>query len=110
MNKKLLIIGILTVLTKATYAETIFVSLEKDNAVAVVNPISGTLLKTVPVGKRPRGIALSHDNKLLYVATSNDNTIKIFDSEFLTTRGVGKADRRSENASLIDICSLPKPS
>ena len=59
MNKKFLIIGILTVLTKTTYAETIFVSLEKDNAVAVVNPISGTLIKTIPVGNRPRGISLN---------------------------------------------------
>jgi hypothetical protein len=35
------------------YAETIFVTLEKDNALALMDPASGTLIKTIPIGKRP---------------------------------------------------------
>ena len=55
-------------LISTAHAENVFVTLEKDNALAIVDPIEGKLLKTVPVGQRPRGIALSPDNKHLYIA------------------------------------------
>ena len=67
-------------LISTAHAENVFVTLEKDNALAIVDPIEGKLLKTVLVGQRPRGIALSPDNKHLYIATSDDNTIKVFDA------------------------------
>ena len=51
-------------------------TLEKDNALAVVDPVKGELIKTINIGQRPRGIAISPDNKHLYVATSDDNTVK----------------------------------
>jgi len=68
-------------------AETVYVTLEKDNALAVVDPIAGKLIKTVPVGQRPRGIALSKDQKYLYVAASDDDTIKIVDTQALVVTG-----------------------
>ena len=64
-------------------AETVYVTLEKDNAVALVDPVAGKLLKTVEVGRRPRGLAFSPDYKILYIAVSDDNAIKLFDSETL---------------------------
>jgi YVTN family beta-propeller protein len=64
-------------LAGVVHAESVFVTLEKDNALAVVDPITGKLIKTVPIGQRPRGIAISPDNQFLYIATSDDNTIKI---------------------------------
>jgi PQQ-dependent catabolism-associated beta-propeller protein len=79
----LLGLALLTVLTTVVQAETVFVSLEKDNALALVDPVEGKLIKTVPVGQRPRGIALSADNKFLFVATSDDNTIKMLDADTL---------------------------
>lgn len=60
-------------------AETLYVTLEKDDALAVVSAPEGKLLKTVKVGKRPRGIALSKDQKQLYVAVSDEDTIKVID-------------------------------
>ncbi len=83
--KHKVLIGVLTATLATTLlglarAETVFVTLEKDNALAVVDPAAGTLVKTVPIGQRPRGIALSPDNKQLYIATSDENTIKIVDA------------------------------
>ncbi len=71
--------GALLVLSQVVVAETVYVTLEKDNALAVVDPIAGKLLKVVPVGQRPRGIVLSKDQQQLYIATSDDDTIQIID-------------------------------
>ena len=58
-------------------ADTLYITLEKDNALAVVDGETGKLLKTAPLGQRPRGIALSEDETQLYVAASDDDTIQI---------------------------------
>jgi hypothetical protein len=44
-------------------SETIYIILEKDNALAIVDPIAGKLLKTVAIGQRPRGIVLSKNQQ-----------------------------------------------
>jgi len=62
-EKKWLKFVLSLVLAATAQAETVFVTLEKDNALAVVDPIEGKLIKTVPVGQRPRGIVISPDNK-----------------------------------------------
>jgi len=48
-------------------AETIFVSNEKDNTISILDGATLEVIKTVPVGQRPRGITLSLDNKHLYI-------------------------------------------
>jgi len=75
------------VLTTPAQAETIYVTLEKDNALAVVSGPEGKLEKTVKIGKRPRGIALSQDGQSLYVAVSDEDTIKIIDTDSLKVVG-----------------------
>ncbi len=60
---------------------------KKDNALAVVDGETGKLLKTVPLGQRPRGVALSKDQTLLYVAASDDDTIQILDIKTLKVIG-----------------------
>jgi len=60
-------------------AETIYVSNEQDNTVAVVDGETMTLSATIDVGRRPRGIALSVDKKMLFVAEGDDNRIDIVD-------------------------------
>jgi len=61
MKKNVLGLFLTAALTGVAQAETVFVTLEKDNALAVVDPISGKLIKTVEIGQRPRGIAISPD-------------------------------------------------
>ncbi|MCK5355349.1 MAG: hypothetical protein KAJ63_09540, partial [Methyloprofundus sp.] len=60
---KLILSTALLLLSTHAFAETVFVTLEKDNALAVVDPGTGKLLKTVPLGQRPRGIVLSKDQQ-----------------------------------------------
>ena len=47
-----------------------FVSNEDGESVTVVDTERGEVLSTVNVGKRPRGLKLSHDGKQLFVAVS----------------------------------------
>lgn len=48
----------------------VYVSNEHSGEVAVIDGASHELLRTIPVGKRPRGIKVSADGLTLYVATS----------------------------------------
>jgi YVTN family beta-propeller protein len=48
----------------------VYVSAEDSGIVAVVDPGSAQVVASIPVGKRPRGVKLSRDGKLLYVALS----------------------------------------
>ncbi|HSZ81079.1 MAG TPA: hypothetical protein VLA14_02300, partial [Polyangia bacterium] len=48
----------------------IYVSLEEGGEVVAVDPDTGTVEARVPVGKRPRGIKVSPNGKLLFVALS----------------------------------------
>ncbi len=64
-----------------TKADTVIATLEKDNALAVVDGAKLTLIKTVPVGRRPRDIQLSPDQRKLYVAASDDDTIQVLDAD-----------------------------
>ncbi|MDV3242918.1 MAG: beta-propeller fold lactonase family protein, partial [Methylocaldum sp.] len=73
--------------SSSAFGETVFVTLEKDNALAVVDAAQGKLIKTVKIGKRPRGIVLSKDQRQLYVAASDDNTIQVIDTESLKVVG-----------------------
>lgn len=52
------------------WAARVYVSNEDGESVTVLDADSGSTLATIPVGKRPRGIKLSHDGSRLYVAVS----------------------------------------
>ena len=64
-------------------ATTAYISNEKGNSVTVVDLDKLAVVKTVEVGQRPRGIALSKDEKLVYVCLGDDDTIAILDSTTL---------------------------
>src|SRR5271156_186087 len=64
-------------------AERILVSNEKDNTVTVLDGQTYAVIKTVPVGARPRGIALSKDGKTLYICTSDADHIEALDIDSL---------------------------
>ena len=87
-------------LTATAQAETLFVTLEKDNALALVDPIAGELTKTVEIGQRPRGILISPDHKVLYIAVSDDDTVKIIDTESLKEIGTLPSSEDPETFAL----------
>ena len=51
-------------------AGRVYVSNEDGESVTVLDADSGNTVATIPVGKRPRGLKLSHDGSQLYVAVS----------------------------------------
>src|SRR6188474_2344842 len=48
----------------------LYVSNERSGDVSLIDPSSNDVIETIRVGKRPRGIGVSRDGKLVYVALS----------------------------------------
>ena len=63
MLKKFLLVIFLVLMNKVVFAETIYVSNEKDHNITVIDGETLEVIKTVKVGHRPRGIILSRDKK-----------------------------------------------
>ena len=59
--KKMLWLLSASVFCGSVSADTLFVTLEKANAMAIVNGASAKLEKTIKLGARPRGIVLNPD-------------------------------------------------
>ncbi len=72
---------VFTLLPALNHADTVLVSLEKDNALAIVASDNLQLTHTVKIGRRPRDIKLSPDYQKIYVAASDDDTIQVLDAE-----------------------------
>src|SRR5512138_359339 len=62
----------------------IFVTNEKSDDVTVVNASTRAVVATIPVGRRPRGVAVSPDGKLVYVSNSNSDSLSVIDAKTLT--------------------------
>ncbi len=54
-----------------------YVTLVNDDAVAVVRTDTNEVTQTIPVGDRPRGIAVSPDGNEAYVANAGDATVSV---------------------------------
>ena len=61
-------------------AYTAYVSNEKGNTVSVIDTNKWEVVKTIKVGQRPRGIALTKDQKYVLVAVGDDDTIQMIDT------------------------------
>jgi YVTN family beta-propeller protein len=60
----------LTALPLAAHAGRAYVSNEDEHTVTVIDTDKNAVVTTIQVGKRPRGIQVSHDGSTLYVALS----------------------------------------
>jgi len=76
---------VVALLAPVARAETAYVSDEGADVVHVLQAPGWTEAARIAVGKRPRGMQLSHDGRQLYVASGNDDRIDIVD---LATRKV----------------------
>ena len=74
----------------------IFVTNERSDDVTVIQAESGTVLKTLSVGKRPRGVTASADGKRVYVANSNSDSLSVVDAAGLSVTGSFPAGRDPE--------------
>jgi PQQ-dependent catabolism-associated beta-propeller protein len=57
-----------------------YVSNEKGNSVSVIDTATRKVIDTIKVGQRPRGIAITKDQKYVLVAVSDDDTIQMIDT------------------------------
>jgi YVTN family beta-propeller protein len=91
-------------LPQASRAARVYVSNEDGATVTVLDADSGKTLATVPVGKRPRGIKLSHDGSQLYVAVSGLPKCPptVPDEECAKL----KRDLQADGVAVIDVASL----
>jgi YVTN family beta-propeller protein len=62
--------ALLLIASFAAHAGRAYVSNEDGHSVTVIDTDKNEVIITVPVGKRPRGVLLSHDGKQLFVALS----------------------------------------
>jgi YVTN family beta-propeller protein len=64
-------------------AASLFVSNERDNTVTVLDSVTLKAIKTIPVGRRPRGIVVTPDHKEVLVCAGDDDRIDVIDTEKL---------------------------
>ncbi|MDN2659182.1 YVTN family beta-propeller repeat protein [Neptunomonas sp. CHC150] len=62
-----------------TWAETAYVSNEKDDTISVIDLDTFEVTDTIEVGERPRGIILSKDQTKLYICASDSDTVQVMD-------------------------------
>src|SRR3954451_5420265 len=65
-----------------------YISNEKSNTVSVIDTNTWQVTRTIKVGQRPRGIAVTRDQRYVLVAASDDDTIQMIDRA--THRVAGK--------------------
>jgi PQQ-dependent catabolism-associated beta-propeller protein len=75
----LLGVGVFVLVGGQASAFTAYVSNEKSNTISVVDTDKFTVVKTIKVGQRPRGIELTKDGKFILVAVGDDDTIQVID-------------------------------
>src|ERR1051325_8014568 len=86
---------------QASEKARIFTSLEDTGQIAVIDPSAEQVITNIPVGKRPRGIKLSRDGKVLYVTLSGSP---------IAGPGVDESklpppDRSADGIGIVDIAS-----
>ncbi|HEX4353793.1 MAG TPA: hypothetical protein VHZ95_12780, partial [Polyangiales bacterium] len=81
--------------------ELIYVSEEQGRQITVVDPIKGSVVARIPVGKRPRGLKLSRDGKTLYVAQSGSPRA----GPNVDPSTLPAADRGADGIGVVDVKS-----
>jgi YVTN family beta-propeller protein len=73
---------------------TLFVSNEGGNSLSVVDAATDSVVATIDVGNRPRGMAVSPDSKTVYVALGRENAVAVVDvaSRAVTAKIPANAD------------------
>jgi YVTN family beta-propeller protein len=79
----------------------IYVSDEIGGNIVAVDPASAAVVATIPVGKRPRGIKLSRDGKLLYVAVTGSP----LGGPNVDESKLPPADRNADGIGVVDIAA-----
>jgi YVTN family beta-propeller protein len=76
----------------------LYVSGEQAGTVTAIDLATNTVMTTIPVGKRPRGIQVSPDRKTIYVALSGSTNV----GPGVAKRDVVVDDKRADGIGVID--------
>ncbi|HXU60764.1 MAG TPA: hypothetical protein VN962_03625, partial [Polyangia bacterium] len=79
----------------------VYVSAEDSGEILAVDPAKGEVAARIPVGKRPRGIKLSPDGKLLYVALSGSPR----GGPGVDESKLPPADRSADGIGVVDVAA-----
>jgi PQQ-dependent catabolism-associated beta-propeller protein len=83
----------------ATAGSLVYVSTEEGGEVVAFDPASAAVVSRIPVGKRPRGLKLSPDGKLLYVALSGSPRA----APGVDESTLPPADRAADGVGVVDL-------
>jgi YVTN family beta-propeller protein len=61
-------------------AENAYITNEGDNTVSVIDTKTDKVIRTIPVGSEPYGVAASRDGRKVYVANSASNTVSVINT------------------------------
>lgn len=75
---------VLLLATSPARAYLAYASNEKDNTISVIDLSTMNVVKTVPTGQRPRGMALTSDGARLLVCLGDSNRIDMYDTKTWT--------------------------
>jgi YVTN family beta-propeller protein len=85
----------------ATGDPRLYVSDETGGNVVIIDPEAGSVLKRIPVGKRPRGIQVSPDHQRVYVALSGSP----IGGPNVDESKLPPPDRRADGIGVVDLKS-----
>jgi len=84
---KLALLALALAATGPALAGAAYVTNEKGDSVSIIDTAKMQTTKTVAIGQRPRGLALSKDGAFLFVCLGDDDTIAILDTKSLRIVG-----------------------
>lgn len=77
----------------------LYVSDETGGAIVIVDPVAGTVIERIAVGKRPRGLKVSRDGSTLYVALSGSPIA----GPGVDESKLPPADRAADGIGVVDL-------
>lgn len=85
----------------ASSGPLLYVSNETAGRVDVLDPVKGVVVRQIPVGKRPRGIVLSHDRTRVFVALSGSP----IGGPGVDESKLPPADRKADGIGVVGVAS-----
>jgi PQQ-dependent catabolism-associated beta-propeller protein len=73
--------------TEPANAYLAYVSNEKGNSITIIDTETLQAIKTVKVGRRPRGVELTKDGSELFICAGDDDSIQVLDTKTLQITG-----------------------
>ncbi|HEY1239855.1 MAG TPA: YncE family protein [Bryobacteraceae bacterium] len=71
--------ALLAAVAEPTPSPALVVLNKADNAMAIVNPVNGKVVATIPVGRNPHEAAVSDDGKLAFSSNMQGNSLSVID-------------------------------